>query len=313
MNYYFAPLEGITDEIYRSAHHEFCPGIAKYYTPFIATNQHYKYKPRDIRGILPENNKGLTVVPQVLTNRADQFLRLAEELGAYGYEEINLNLGCPSATVTTKGKGSGFLAHKEELNRFLEEIYMQSPIAVSIKTRLGIEQPEEFFDLLSIYNQYPVKELTIHARVQKDFYGNKPHMDIFKEVWKQSKNPVCYNGDIFTASDAVNFQEQYPEIQAVMIGRGLVRNPGLVCDIRKGDKVQLRAFHDKMYHEYQELLSGDKNVLFKMKESWSYMIHSFTNYESYAKKIQKAERLLVYEDVISALFAEQEYVTSLEK
>lgn len=311
MKFYFAPMEGVTGYVYRNAHATFFNNVDKYFTPFIAANQHGKLSSRELNDILPEHNKGYTVVPQILTNNAEDFIRTMKQLKDYGYNEVNLNLGCPSGTVVAKGKGSGFLAQREALDQFLEDVFNEAVTKISIKTRIGRDVPEEFEELIKIFNKYPLEELIIHPRVQKDYYRNTPNMDVFKAALAESKNPVCYNGDIFTAQDYENFRAMCPDVEMVMLGRGLIANPGLITDIVAGetvDKAILKAFHDKMYEGYQDIMSGDRNVLFKMKESWFYMMHIFSNPEKYAKKIRKAQKLHDYEAAVNSLFEEQEIV-----
>ncbi|MEG2774083.1 MAG: tRNA-dihydrouridine synthase family protein [Acetivibrio sp.] len=305
MKYYLAPMEGITGYIYRNAYHTFFHNIDKYFTPFIAPNQNKCFNSREFNDILPEHNQGFTVVPQILTNRAEDFIRTSKELKILGYEEVNLNLGCPSRTVVSKNRGAGFLAEPEKLNRFLETIYSECQLKISIKTRLGKDEPQEFYELLKIYNQYPVEELVIHPRVQKDYYKNTPNLTVFGEALKQSKNPVCYNGDLFTTVDYERFISLFPKVEKIMLGRGILANPGLIQQIKgEGimDKEKLRNFHDKIYRDYQSVLCGNKNVLFKMKELWCYMMASFPNREKDAKKIKKAENLEAYENAVDILF-----------
>lgn len=309
MKYYFAPLEGITGYIYRNAHNAFFHNIYKYFSPFIVPSISGGFKSRDLRDILPENNQGLFLVPQLLTNQAKDFIHTSKQIKELGYQEINLNLGCPSGTVVSKNKGSGFLAKKEELDAFLYEIFSASVTKISVKTRLGKDQPEEFYDLIEIFNKYPIEELIIHPRIQKDFYKNKPNLNIFKDALGLSKNSVCYNGDIFTVDDYKNFVEEFPCVDKIMLGRGLISNPGLINQIiehRKLDKKLLKDFHDKIYEDYKTLLFGDRNVLFKMKEIWIYMISVFYDNEKYAKRIKKSERLYDYEEIVLSLFKEQE-------
>lgn len=311
MKFYFAPMEGVTGYVYRNAHAAFFNNIDKYFTPFIAANQYGKLSSRELNDILPENNQGYTVVPQILTNNAEDFIRTMQQLKEFGYDEVNLNLGCPSGTVVAKGKGSGFLARKEELDQFLETVFDQAETKISIKTRIGRDEPKEFEELMRIYNKYPLEELIIHPRVQKDYYRNTPNMDVFKAALAESKNPVCYNGDIFTAQGYEQFKAICPEVELIMLGRGLIANPGLITEITTGeviDKAVLKAFHDKMYEGYQGIMSGDRNVLFKMKESWFYMMHIFSNSEKYAKKIRKAQKLQDYEAAVNSLFEEQDIV-----
>ena len=312
MRIYQAPLEGITGHVFRRAFYECFGNVDKYFIPFIKPNQHGHLSSKERQDVLPENNEGMYAVPQILTNSVEDFVRTVRKLEKYGYREINLNLGCPSKTVITKGRGSGFLAYPEELDRFLDAVFQQAgDTEISVKTRIGKDSPEEFLHLLEIYNQYPIKELIIHPRVQKDFYKNKPNLEIFRMAYSESKNPLCYNGDIFSVTDYEKFVQEFPDTDTIMLGRGLLMNPGLARSIRQGiltDKQTLREFHDRLYEGYQNVLSGDKTILFKMKELWGFLAPAFSNYEKYAKKIKKAEKLKNYDAVVDALFAEQELV-----
>jgi tRNA-dihydrouridine synthase len=247
------------------------------------------------------------LIPQLLSNNAKDFKRCSEKIRELGYRELNLNLGCPSGTVVAKGKGSGFLAKRAELEAFLDEIFDNPVTEISIKTRIGKDQPEEFYKLIEIYNKFPMKELIIHPRIQKDFYKNKPNLEIFQEALQLSKSPVCYNGDIFTLRDYTKFTESYPEVNTIMLGRGLLSNPWLIKEIASPAKPEaglLKQFHDRIYEDYQKVLSGDTNVLFKMKELWVYLIALFPDSEKYAKKIKKAQSLKDYEEAADRLFKE---------
>ncbi|HEY5562711.1 MAG TPA: tRNA-dihydrouridine synthase family protein [Clostridiaceae bacterium] len=315
MNFYFAPMEGLTGYIYRNAHNAFFNNIDKYFSPFIVANQNETFRTRELNDILPENNQGLVLIPQLLTNNAKDFINISKKIKLLGYNEINLNLGCPSRTVVSKNKGSGFLSKRDELDAFLYEIFSQSITKISIKTRIGKDQPEEFYDLIEIFNKYPMEELIIHPRIQKDFYKNKPNLIIFKEALISSKNPVCYNGDIFTIKDYKEFSVNFQSVVTLMFGRGLLANPGLINDITNHIKLEkdlLKDFHDKIYEDYKKTLFGDKNVLFKMKELWFYMISVFSDNAKYAKRIKKSERLYDYDEAVSSLFREKDILENSE-
>ena len=305
MKFYFAPLEGVTGYIYRNAYEKYFGKIDKYFTPFVAPTSNMCFTSRELNDILPEHNKGINVIPQILTNNSEYFIYTMNEMKNMGYDEVNLNLGCPSGTVVAKGRGSGFLAHKDEMDRFLDSIFSKTEIKISIKTRIGVNSSEDFNDIMNIYNKYPLEELIIHPRIQKDFYKNTPNMDVFKEALKSSKNPVCYNGDIFNSHDYKRVVDECSDINAVMLGRGIITNPGLIKEITDNeftDKKNLKKFHDEVYLGYKEILSGDKNVLFKMKEFWFYMINVFEESEKIAKKIKKAKSANEYEAAVSMLF-----------
>lgn len=314
MEIYFAPLEGITGYIYRNAFHDFFTGIDKYFTPFLSPNQNRALNPKEIRDILPENNRGMNVVPQILTNRAEYFLRAAEELeGRYGYGEVNMNLGCPSRTVVTKGKGAGFLAKPEQLDAFFEEIFGKIKSKVSVKARIGVDEPKEFCRLMEIFNKYPLYELIIHPRVQKDYYNNTPNWEAFGEAVGTSRNSLCYNGDIFTLEDYRRLKARFPEIKKLMLGRGMLMNPMLAEMIKAEeageakagdivmDKKRLRGFHDRLYADYKSVMSGDRNVLFKMKEFWVYAGNLFPEEEKLLKGIKKSTRLWEYDRAVEGI------------
>jgi len=312
MKYYLAPLEGLTVFIYRNAYKKyFGDNFDKYFAPFVVPNKSRSLKTRELRDILPENNMGINLVPQILTNDSEGFITTARKLQQLGYKEINLNLGCPSGTVVSKGRGSGFLAKKEELDKFLEEIFKIDDMKISIKTRLGKDRPEEFYELIKIYNKYPLEELIIHPRTRQDFYGNKPNLDIFREAVSLSKNPVCYNGDIFTIENYKEFIQAFPNVNAVMLGRGIIANPALVNEIKYDksiDKKVFKEFHDEIFQKYREIFNEDKNAIFRMKEFWGYMINIFSDNKKYAKKIKKAQKLVDYNEAVESLFREQEII-----
>ncbi|EOU1829673.1 tRNA-dihydrouridine synthase family protein [Clostridium perfringens] len=309
MKYYLAPMEGITGFIYRNSYEKFFGGIDKYFAPFVVPNSSKSLKTKELRDVLPENNKGINLVPQILTNDSEGFILTAKKLKDLGYNEINLNLGCPSGTVVGKKRGAGFLAHREELDKFLEEIFKIDNMKLSIKTRLGMDKPEEFYELIKIYNKYPMEELIIHPRTRQDFYGNKPNLEVFKDAISLSKNSVCYNGDIFTLEDHNKLVEAFPEVDKIMLGRGVLANPALMNEILNNefmDKKVLKEFHDEVFSKYREVFNEDRNAMFRMKELWGYMIYMFSNNKKYAKKIKKAQKVVDYNQAVTSLFLEQD-------
>ena len=311
MKYYLAPMEGITGHVYRNSYEKFFHNIDKYFTPFIVPTSSKSFKTKELRDVLPENNKGMNIVPQILTNDSEGFINTAIKLQQLGYNEVNLNLGCPSGTVVSKGRGSGFLAKREELDIFLEDIYKKDDIKISIKTRIGKDSPEEFYELIKIFNKYPIEELIIHPRTRQDFYGNKPNLEVFKDAINLSTNPICYNGDIFTSDDYKNFTKSFPEVNELMLGRGVLANPGLISEINNNtvlDKEVLKEFHDDILLNYIEVFKDDNIALYRMKELWGYMIYIFSNNKKYAKKIKKSQKLKDYNEAVLTLFNEQEII-----
>lgn len=304
---YAAPMEGITGYVYRNAHCKHFGGVDKYYTPFLTPKPKRGLNSREKNDILPEHNVGVPVVPQILTSSAEDFLRLAGQLGDLGYEEINLNLGCPSGTVVAKGKGSGFLAEPERLRRFLDVIFSKTDQKISVKTRLGVRDPQEMEALLAIYNAFPLTELIVHARVREDFYKKPANREAFREVFLESSCPLCYNGDVFCPEDYEALLAQFPGLPAVMLGRGFIRNPQIFEEIggeRERDLLRWQRFLADVRVGYEAIMSGERNVLFKMKEIWSYLHVSFPDGEKRVKKIKKAKNLGEYLAAERTFFAD---------
>lgn len=307
MHYYVAPLEGITGYIFRNAHHKYFPGADKYFIPFIEPKPNAKkiFSARELNDILPEHNQGMRAVPQILTNKWEDFIWTAKHLQEYGYDEVNINLGCPSKTVVSKKRGAGFLAFPEEVDSFLAHIFDALDMKISVKTRLGKDDPVEFRRLLEIYNKYPLAELIIHPRTQKEFYGFTPHYEMFAEALADTNLPVCYNGDVNTEADCRKIRQRFPQITGMMMGRGVLRNPGLIGEIHgeeKADIGRLRRFHDELYENYRQEMSGDVQVLFKMKELWTYLRCFFSIEEKTAKMLFKAKHLGEYDAVVNTIF-----------
>lgn len=315
MHIYFAPLEGITTYPYRNLHHKYFGGVEKYFTPFLAPGPEQGMSVKEMRDVLPENNAGVSVVPQILTNRAGDFLLASKKLSEMGYREINLNLGCPSGTVTAKKKGSGFLLYPDDLDRFFDEVFSDAAVRngeflVSVKTRIGKNEVEEWPELMQVYNRYPIHELTVHPRIQKEFYKGTPHLDVFTDILKESRNPVVYNGDLFTVEKVKEFREKFPTAGTVMIGRGLIRNPALAEMILQEETEpeadilpRIREFHDALFEHYRETMSGDRNLLFRMKDLWSYMLAEVPDSEKLAKKIRKSQHVPEYLAAVEEVFA----------
>lgn len=314
---YAAPLEGITGYIYRNAHHKFFKGVDKYFTPFVTPKPKKGLNTREKNDILPEHNEQISVVPQILTNKAEDFIKVVAMIEALGYKEVNLNLGCPSGTVVSKKKGSGFLSDLKELECFFDEVFSKVNIDVSVKTRLGVERPEEVLDLVRIYNKFPISEVILHARVREDYYKRPVNQEAFAQALAISEHPVCYNGDLFNKEDIQNLCRRFPELKAVMLGRGMIANPQLTelfCEqtgsISDGfvdkelDYTRWKAFLDELCYGYENIMSGGKNVLFKLKEVWSYMILFFPESEKYGKKIKKAKTVMEYQTIVNTLFRE---------
>lgn len=300
MNLYQAPLEGISGYIYRKALFQFFGGVDKYFAPFISPYEKIILSDRERNQLCPEHNEGYMLVPQILTMDADGFLQLTEWLHAnYGYEEFNLNFGCPSGTVVSKGRGAGSLGDLDKLDTFLDRIYSVSPYRISVKTRLGLHNVEEFDEILDIYNRYPISELIIHPRIRDEYYKGLPHTDLYSDYASRSKAPTVYNGNIDSVSSLHNIN--LGDNDTIMIGRGMLANPAIFREFKGGATAtpsELNAFLDQIRDNYLAEFSGQTPVLHKMKEIWTYMgPYLSNNYnidEKLTKKLFKSKRLSEY-------------------
>jgi tRNA-dihydrouridine synthase len=290
----------LTDSVYRRLHHKYFGGVDRYYMPFLSPTMHQTLTGKEDRELPMADSVDFVAVPQVLTKVPEDFLWAARVCQDRGYKEVNLNVGCPSGTVVAKGKGAGMLADADALDRFLDAIFKGSPLPISVKTRLGLTDPEEFPALLDVFNRYPIRELTIHPRVRKQFYQGDVDMDMFRHAVAHSKNPLCYNGDLFSRQDIDKITAEFPQVEAVMLGRGLVSDPGMLCG---GTDVRiLEQFHDALLEEYLILFGGSRNAMFRLKENWSYLLPRFENSEKLAKRLRKATDLAEYRTIASEIF-----------
>lgn len=301
-----APIRGITDCHFRSLFHQYFPDFDSSLAPFINPQRHSSFQPKQLKDVLPENNRLLPVVPQLLHTNAEDFLFLANRLQELGYKEINWNLGCPAPMVTIKHRGSGLLPFPEQIISFLDHVIPQLPMALSIKTRLGYEENNELLSLLPRLDDYPLTEIIIHARLGKQLYKGPTDLESFGFCLKASKHPIVYNGDITSVQKFQELQQQFPEIKKWMIGRGALANPFLAGEIKHGDRSEkqktLLNFHDELYACYRELLSGQAHLLGRMKQLWVYLSAFFPPEKKTWKKIKKCRTEKQYQHVVTELF-----------
>ena len=332
MNLYFAPMESITMYPLRNIHKEmFGDCISKYYSPFVTAAKSKHFKNREKNDILPVHNTPFSdsdtkLVVQIMSGNSETFLWAAKEITALGYKELNLNLGCPAATVVNRHKGAGLLSDTDYLDSMLAEIFAgkKDELAdtdISLKTRLGVSDENDSLKLMEIYAKYPVSEITVHARVKDDFYKNTPRLDAFCNCVKRyrecgGKALIGYNGNIFSKDDYEKTMDMLDkngvadEISSVMLGRGLLENPALAREINGGEKLtaaELKDYLTKLYASYEEFIPEDRNVIFKLLEHWAFIHTHFENSEKYLKAIRKARSKGEYLAAVRNIFAGCEY------
>lgn len=300
MQFYFAPMEGLTDSVYRRLHHKYFPGIHRYYMPFLSPTVHRCLTPREIRELPPADAEDFYAVPQLMTRCAEDFVWAARQCADLGYREVNLNAGCPSGTVVSKGKGSGMLGAPDALAHFLDEVCSRSPLPVSVKTRLGISNSNEFPALLEIYNQYPLCELIIHPRVRKQFYDGNVDKQMFSYAVENSRIPLCYNGNLASLKDIAVIEAEYPSVSAVMLGRGLIGDPGMLSPVGTSSET-LAAFMEELLDTYIEVFGSGRNAMFRLKENWSFLLPHISGGEKLGKQLHKTTDLSQFRSISKEL------------
>lgn len=310
MKLYLAPLRGITDAIYRNTFSKHFRGFDLGIAPFITTQQGNRIRRSRLKDILPENNIGMPVIPQILSKDPDAFIILAKAMADLGYDTVNWNLGCPYPMVANKGRGSGMLLFPDKIERFLEKIIPEIPCGLSIKTRVGRNNSEEIFHLAPMFNRYPLTEVIIHARTGIQMFDGVPDLDAFETYLGLSAHPVVYNGDITNLENFRALFHRFKDVNRWMIGRGVLSNPFLPEIIKQdkdsvSDKIgQMKCFHDSLFDEYRQILSGPSHLLDKMKGFWTYFSLGFENGDQIRKKIHKMKKTKHYEAVVSDFFEE---------
>lgn len=305
MRMYFAPMEGITDAIFRQVFQARFGGIDKYFMPFVSPSSSLSYTVRQDFELSPEQNRGLFAVPQILARDPLCFLGAARGFAESGYPEVNLNLGCPSGTVTGKGKGSAMLKDPDALRRFLDQVYGNTPLPVSIKTRIGFDEPEEWEKLLPVFSAYPIHELIIHPRTRSQIYRGTPWYHAFERALAALKCPLVYNGDLFTAKRVQEVQDAYPHIRGLMLGRGLLSNPALLREVEGGaplTKEDLISFHDDLFRAYWNTWHP-LTAVGRMHVFLKYFAHSLDVPFKYVREALRANKPEEYQDAVGEMFA----------
>ena len=311
MNYYAAPMEGLTDRIWRQVHQKWfgaADAPMRYYAPFLSPPENRVLIPKKMAELAPEANAGTVVIPQLLARDGELAAWMIGEVRKLGYTEVNLNFGCPSGTVTAKGKGAGMLRDPARLDAFLDAVFSAVEGPVSVKTRIGVQNPEEFAALLDIYNRYPICELTIHPRVMKQLYRGEADRAAFAAALPECRMPVCYNGDVTTPEELHALEAEFPQLSGIMVGRGLIADPALFRRARGGapaSREELRGYCDDLYHGYTEAFGAASCAVSRMKAHWFYLIHRFEGADPLEKPLRKAREGWEYETVVNQIFTRQ--------
>lgn len=310
---YFAPIQGITDRIYRNLFPVYFKGVDLAIAPFIPSVKKMKPESNHLRELYPDKNTGIPTIPQIMSSVAEDFTKLANALHDIGCGTANWNLGCPFPMVVKKGRGAGMLCYPDRIESFLEKTMPALKPKLSIKLRIGLTYPDEVLALIPIFNRFLLAELIIHPRTGEQMYEGKVDLDMFEQCLNLSKHKVVYNGDIDSLEKYKMLSQRFGSVERWMIGRGLLANPFLAEKIKfhtekpYSEKIKiLRAFHDNLFAEYSKILSGPSHITDKMKEIWTYMAGFFENGEKIRKKINKTHHRDNYIDIVDKVFIESQ-------
>jgi len=299
---YLAPIRGITDFVFRNTFSKYFSGFDIAVAPFVTTQS--RVRSSQIRGLFPENNSGMPLIPQILSKNPDDFVLLAKQFYDMGYETINWNLGCPFPMVANKQRGSGMLPFPDRIDEFLEKSLSRMPNALSVKTRLGYHNADEIFRVMPTFNRYPLTEIIIHPRTGRQMYGGIPDWESFEKCIPLSAHPLVYNGDIVSLETFRELSERFGTISRWMIGRGALADPFLPEAIKNNkerfsDKSEiLKQFHDELFRGYGEILDGPAHILGRMKGFWHYFALSFGYSGNLLKKIHKSRTVEQYDEAV---------------
>ncbi len=299
---------------YRRAFVRHFQGLDIEMAPFISTVSAERINPKLLKDVLPENNSGLPLIPQLIGNKADDFVQMSIALHDLGYGEINWNMGCPHKPIRKKRRGSGLLPYPDTVDALLDQVCDRSPCKISVKVRLGVSDPSELMTLIPVLNQYPLSEVIIHPRTAEQMYGGSVDLDAFEEAFHALEHPVCYNGDINDLAFYQTVAKRFPAINRYMLGRGLLANPFLCEIIKSGTPTpenaieRIVAFHEDVLSSYEAVLHGDHPVLGKMKEFWTYQTIHLSNGRKMFKKLKKTQRLAPYKAIAAEFLADAKWV-----
>lgn len=304
MQLYLAPLQGITDWIFREAFFEHIAQFDKTFSPFIRIEQGEFIRKSQCNDILPEHNIFQKPIPQFLGNDSTSFRVFEVLCRQHGYSEVNINIGCPFTKVSKHKLGSGLLPYADDIKQLFDEIFSTTTLRISIKCRLGQEHASEFDTLIPILNAYPLSEIIIHARTGSMQYKGTVLQNDYVKAASQLTHIMCYNGDIVSIKDIETIQHCSPHTQACMIGRGIIKNPFLLHEIRgislsNTEKIHaLRSFHTAIIDYCSLKYSGDFSILKRLEEMWSLHHEAFDDGKKILKQIKKCKTIAQYKTLI---------------
>ena len=297
-----APLQGVTDNVWRMAQHSVFGGVDAYYAPFMRV-EHGQVRRKDLRDVDPERNAGISLIPQILACQPDHALMMTEALKQIGYRQIDINLGCPFPPIALHRKGSGMLAHPDLIEALFKALARVDGVDYSVKMRIGWDREDQWRDILPLMDILTPKHIAVHPRTGKQQYKGELDLSQFEALLDASRWPVIYNGNLRSIEDIEDITCRYPSIVAVMVGSGLAANPGMFAPATTPD--DYRRFHDLLVDGYtQQLNGGEAQLVRHLQDIWQTFLPG-TNHKLF-KAIRKSRTLEQYETAAAAALADVE-------
>lgn len=308
MNIYSAPLQGFTEAVWRNVHSRVFGGIDCYFTPFLRY-EHGEIRSKDIRDVERKNNSAKRLVPQIIVADKNEMAPLLDLIRREGYERVDINMGCPFPLQARRGRGAGVLPYPEQLAEIMNEVRLNSDIEFSLKMRLGWSDKNEWKNLLPVINETPLSHVTMHPRLGVQQYKGTVDIEAFSEFYNECMHPVVYNGDLLSLSDIKRIENDFPRLDGIMLGRGLLANPALGIEYMNGKELGnkelaalVRKMHDEIYDVMVQRLQGNTQFLSKLKPYWEFLLPGMLKRNK--KAILKASTIEKYMHAVNNALAE---------
>ncbi len=310
-----APIQGITEYHFRNAFAKYFKGVDSFYAPYLRLDNSGNFKKSKLKDVLAENNSGIHLIPQIMTNDADEFIMMTDYLAGQGYAEVNWNLGCPYPMVTNRKLGSGLLPFPDLIGEILGKVTSVIKTKLSVKLRSGLESDRDIYEILPLLNQFPLTSISIHPRIGTELYRFPANREVFEKCLKLTKHKLVYNGDINSLDKFKELSTGFNEIKNWMIGRALISNPFLADDIKQnkqefpGNKKEIFFnFHQSLVEQYLNSFSGPSHFLNRMLAFWSYFSLSFSNSHKVYKLIKKAGNINKFDSAIETIHSNEDWI-----
>lgn len=281
MEFWLAPLHGITNSQFRNCLNRHIDGLSMAVTPFLAVIDKAQAQVRKWNDIQPENNVGMKIIPQLIGNKPEQFVDTISALQQFGYQRFNWNIGCPSGQVVRHQRGCGLMPQPDRVEAVVRRVVEETDCRFSVKMRLGLRSVDEGLEIIERLNRYPLDFVAVHPRLGVQQYDGMPDLDTFQKIYKNCRHPLVYSGDITDIESYQKIVSQFPDIQSCMLGRGVLKNIFLAEELLQKKSIPIEEKDRRFKNFYDDFVEtmvpvrGEHGTLSNLKELWHYFAHFF--------------------------------------